>query len=70
MSESRYISFVYIKSKSVHFILDELVFRSKRDTDKIEEYLIFNNDFFTKTKVRLNKEEKSFMKNFNKVSFV
>ena len=56
--------------KSVHFILDELVFRSKRDTDKIEEYLIFNNDFFTKTKVRLNKEEKSFMKNFNKVSFV
>lgn len=56
--------------KSVHFILDELVFRSKRDIDKIEEYLIFNNDFFTKTKVKLSKEEKSFLKNFDKVSFV
>ena len=56
--------------KSVHFILDELVFRSNKDVDKIEEYLIFNNSFFTNTKLELNKEEKSFMKNFNKVSFV
>ena len=31
--------------KTVHFILDELVFRSSRDIDKIEEYLIFNNAF-------------------------
>ena len=56
--------------KSVHFILDELVFRSNKDVDKIEEYLIFNNAFFTNTKLKLTKEEKSFMKNFNKVSFV
>jgi len=56
--------------KSAHFILDELVFRSNKDIDKIEEYLIFNNSFFTNTKLELNKEEKSFMKNFNKVSFV
>ena len=56
--------------KSVHFILDELVLRSNKDIEKIEEYLIFNNDFFTNTKVKLNKEEKSFMKNFSKVNFV
>tara|TARA_B100000989_G_scaffold296581_1_gene280145 strand:- start:813 stop:1265 length:453 start_codon:yes stop_codon:yes gene_type:complete len=56
--------------KSVHFILDELVYRSNKDIDKIEEYLIFNNNFFTNTKLKLNKEEKSFMKNFSKVSFV
>lgn len=56
--------------KSVHFILDELVYKSYKDIDKIEEYLIFNNNFFTNTKIKLNKEEKSFMKNFSKVSFV
>jgi len=56
--------------KSVHFILDELVLRRKKDIDKIEEYLIFNNSFFTKTKLKLNDEEKSFMKNYNKVTFV
>ena len=56
--------------KSVHFILDELVYRSLKDIDKIEEHLIFNNNFFTNTKIKLNKEEKSFMKNFSKVSFV
>ena len=38
--------------KQVHFILDELVFKSKKDIDKIEEYLIFNNNFFTKTKIK------------------
>ena len=56
--------------KSVHFILDELEYRSNKDIDKIEEYLIFNNEFFTNTRMKLNKEEKSFMKNFSKVNFV
>ena len=55
--------------KSVHFILDELILKSNKDIDKIEEYLIFNNSFFTKTRLKLN-EEKSFMKNYNKVTFV
>ena len=36
--------------KSVHFILDELILKSNKDIDKIEEYLIFNNPFFTKTR--------------------
>ena len=56
--------------KSVHFILDELILKSNKDIDKIEEYLIFNNPFFTKTRIKLNEEEKSFMKNYNKVTFV
>tara|TARA_B100001057_G_scaffold496294_1_gene597392 strand:+ start:442 stop:894 length:453 start_codon:yes stop_codon:yes gene_type:complete len=56
--------------KSVHFILDELILKSNKDIDKIEEYLIFNNSFFTKTRVKLNEEEKFFMKNYNKVTFV
>ena len=56
--------------KSVHFILDELILKSNKDIDKIEEYLIFNNSFFTKTRLKLNDEEKSFMKNYNKVTFV
>ena len=56
--------------KSVHFILDELVLRSNKDIDKIEEYLIFNNPFFTKTRLKLNDDEKYFMKNYNKVTFV
>jgi hypothetical protein len=44
--------------------------KSNKDIDKIEEYLIFNNSFFTKTRLKLNDEEKSFMKNYNKVTFV
>ena len=56
--------------KSVHFILDELVFRSNKDVDKIEEYLIFNNPFFTNIKLKLNENEKSFMKNYHKITFV
>ena len=56
--------------KSIHFILDELVFRSNKDIEKIEEYLIFNNSFFTKTRLKLSEEEKSFMKNYDKITFV
>ncbi len=56
--------------KSIHFILDELVFRSNKDIEKIEEYLIFNNSFFTKTRLKLSDEEKSFMKNYDKITFV
>tara|TARA_B100000989_G_scaffold79854_1_gene56911 strand:- start:1676 stop:2128 length:453 start_codon:yes stop_codon:yes gene_type:complete len=56
--------------KSIHFILDELIFKNIKDIDKIEEYLIFNNSFFTNTKKKLNSEEKSFMKRFHKVTFV
>ena len=56
--------------KSFHFILDELTLEKKDDIDKIEEYLIFNNSFFTNTRLKLNDNEKSFMKNFHKITFV
>ena len=56
--------------KSIHFILDKLVLETNNDIDKIEEYLIFNNTFFTNTKLKLNDYEKFFMKKFNKISFV
>jgi sporadic carbohydrate cluster protein (TIGR04323 family) len=57
-------------NKSIHFILDELIFRKNKDIDKIEEYLIFNNSFFTETRLRLNDEEKSYLKKYDKVTFV
>tara|TARA_Y100001970_G_C13912040_1_gene689021 strand:+ start:216 stop:668 length:453 start_codon:yes stop_codon:yes gene_type:complete len=56
--------------KSIHFILDNLVLNNNNDIDKIEEYLIFNNTFFTNTKFKLNDNEKSFMKKFSKITFV
>lgn len=56
--------------KFIHFILDKIVLETNNDIDKIEEYLIFNNTFFTNTKLKLNDYEKFFMKEFNKISFV
>ena len=55
--------------KEIHFIFDELIFKKKKDIQKIEDFLIFNNDFFTKTKKNLSDEERRIFKNF-KVSFV
>ena len=52
--------------KSIHFILDELVFKNLKDIDKIEEYLIFNNSFFTNTKKNLI-VKKNLMKDFIKL---
>ena len=56
--------------KTIHFILDEIVFRKKTDIDKIEEYLIFNNSFFTNTRRNLNDYEKKYIKKFSKITFV
>ena len=56
--------------KSLHFILDDLTLETYDDIDRIEEYLIFNDPFFTKTRLKLNDDEKLFMKNFHKITFV
>ena len=56
--------------KNIHFILDEIILAKKKDIEKVEEYLIFNNSFFTDTKTKLNKYEKFFMNNFKKTTFV
>ncbi len=45
--------------KSLHFIFEELSFKKNVDEDLIENYLIFDNDFFTQKKTKLNTFEKT-----------
>lgn len=55
--------------KELHFILDEMVFNKIEMIENIENYLIFRNEFFTKTKNKTNNFEKN-LANSSKVSFV
>ena len=59
----------YIKKKEIHFILDELIFKKPSDYEKIEEQILFDQDFFTNTKEKLNNYDKILLKK-NKISFV
>ncbi len=43
--------------KEIHFNFEDIKFKFKKDIDKIEEYLIFNNEFFTKKKSSITKSE-------------
>lgn len=56
--------------KTIHFILDELVLKNKQDIEKIEELLIFNDPFFTNTKLNLNDYEKEYIKKYRRITFV
>ena len=56
--------------KTIHFILDELELKKKQDIEKIEEHLIFNDHFFTNTKLNLNDYEKEYIKKYSKITFV
>ena len=56
--------------KTIHFILDELELKKKQDIEKIEEHLIFNDPFFTNTKLNLNDYEKEYIKKYRKITFV
>ena len=58
------------KKKQIYFILDEMSFKTKKDIDKIENFIMFNTKFFTDTKKRLNNYENHFMKKFKKITFV
>ena len=44
--------------KEIHFNFEDIKFKFKKDIDKIEEYLIFNNEFFTKKKSSITKSER------------
>lgn len=55
--------------KELHFILDEIIFNKIEMIENIENYLIFRNEFFTKTKNKTTDFEKNLLK-FSKVSFV
>jgi sporadic carbohydrate cluster protein (TIGR04323 family) len=49
-------------NKSLHFIFENVKFEKKdRSFEEIEENLIFDNEFFTKKKVFLTKEEVKFI---------
>lgn len=55
--------------KELHFILDEKIFNNFEDLNEIEEQILFNQEFFIKTKKKLNDVEKLIVKK-NKISFV
>lgn len=58
------------RKKQIYFILDEMSFKTKKDIEKIENFIMFNTKFFTDTKKCLNNYENDFMKKFRKVTFV
>ncbi len=56
--------------KPIYFILDEMIFKNKKDIEKVENFIIYNNQFFTDVKLKLSLEEKKIAKKFEKVNFV
>ena len=56
--------------KPIYFILDEMIFKNKKDIEKVENFIIYNNQFFTDVKLKLSLEEKKIAKKFRKVNFV
>ena len=47
--------------KSLHFIFEELSFKKDINENLIEDYLIFDNKFFTKKKLSISSHEKIFI---------
>ena len=56
--------------KPIYFILDEMIFKNKKDIEKVENFIIYNNQFFTDVKLKLSLEEKKIEKKFEKFNFV
>ena len=48
--------------KEIHFIFEEEIFKKKKNIEKIEDLIIYNNDFFTKKKTSLSKTEDKIFK--------
>lgn len=44
--------------KTIHFVFENFYFKSKKDIEIIENYLIFRNQFFTEIKKNLSNYEK------------
>ena len=53
--------------KPIYFILDEMIFKNKKDIEKVENFIIYNNQFFTDVKLKLSLEEKKLQKNLKKL---
>ena len=56
--------------KSMYFIIDGLTIKNKKDVDKIENFMIFNSEHFTDTKIKLNEHENYFTKKYKNISLV
>jgi len=56
--------------KSMHFIIDGLSIKNKKNADEIEDFMIFNSRHFTETKKYLNDYESHYMKKYKDISFV
>ena len=56
--------------KPIYFILDEMIFKNKKNIKKVENFIIYNNQFFTDVKLKLILEEKKIEIKFEKVNFV
>ena len=56
--------------KQIFFILDELSLKSHNDIEEIENFILLDNNFLNKTKMKLTHFETSIMKKYKKVSFV
>lgn len=48
--------------KEIHFIFEEEIFKKKKNIEKIEDLIIYNNDFFTRKKTSLSKTEDKIFK--------
>jgi sporadic carbohydrate cluster protein (TIGR04323 family) len=61
---------LFKEKKILYFILDELVLKKKNDINKIEEFIFFNDSFFTDIRVKLNKYEKEITAKYKNINFV
>ena len=52
-----------VSKKSLYFVFEEFYLKNKKDINKIEEYLYFREDFFTRKVNKLSKEEKKIVPN-------
>jgi len=56
--------------RTAHFIFDEIIIKTKKDVEKVENFIIFNSKYFTETKKKLNNFEANLIKKYSKITFV
>ena len=61
---------LFKRKKILYFILDELVLKKKNYINKIEEFIFFNDSFFTDKRLKLNKYEKEITAKYKNITFV